>query len=359
MKYLGPRAFSHEQAPRIGVLLTNLGTPQAPTPGALRRYLKQFLSDPRVVEIPRLLWWLILNGIILNIRPRRSAKLYESVWTEAGSPLLRFTQAQRDALADRFAGAVDVDFAMRYGQPSIGDVLDGMLERGVRRLLVLPLYPQYSGTTTGSTFDALSADLQRRRWLPDLRFVSHYHDDPGYIAACATQIRSFWEQHGRRGRLVLSYHGIPRRYLLNGDPYHCECHKTSRLIADALGLGPGEYLTTFQSRFGREEWLQPYTDETLQALPRDGIDAVQVFCPGFAVDCLETLEEIAEENRELFLEAGGAAFDYIPCLNAEVPHIDALEALIRRQLHGWPLATEAEEAGARRQAAAQAMGAER
>lgn len=339
MKYKGFPEFSHYQADRIGVLLTNLGTPDEPTPKALRRYLKQFLWDPRVVEVPRPVWWAVLNLIILNIRPKRSAKAYQTVWTDEGSPLLIHTRNQAEAVRTRFQSQfgerVVVEFAMRYGNPSIDSVLDRMQAQGVRKLLVLPLYPQYSASTTGSTFDALAQDFTQRRWIPDLRFVRGYADDKGYIDAMAERIERHWSDKGRSDLLLFSYHGVPKRYLLSGDPYHCECHKTSRLLAERLGLKQSEYKTTFQSRFGREEWLKPYTDETLKALPEAGVSSVQVFCPGFSSDCLETIEEIGEENREYFLEAGGERFEYISALNAEAEHIDALENIIKAEIGHW------------------------
>lgn len=337
--YKGADHFRHSQPDRIGVLITNLGTPDAATPPALRRYLRQFLSDPRVVEVPRLIWWLVLNLIILRIRPRRSAAAYRTVWTDRGSPLLYHTRDQYEALKDqlhaRYGERVVVDFAMRYGQPSITDALQRLQDQGVRQLIVLPLYPQYSAATTASTFDDLAADFQKRRWLPDLHFITHYHDFPPYLDALAGRINAHWKAHGRPDKLILSYHGIPKRYLLNGDPYHCECHKTSRLLAERLGLGPDEYMTTFQSRFGREEWLKPYMDETMKALPGQGVKYVQVVCPGFSADCLETIEEIGEENRDYFLEAGGERYEYIPALNAGADHIDALAALLAPQLEQW------------------------
>ncbi len=339
MKYIGTEQFDHAGAPRIGVLLTNLGTPEAPERSALRPYLKQFLSDPRVVEVPRLLWWLILNGIILNVRPARSAAAYRSIWTEDGSPLLVNTREQASALQEKlrpaFGDGLVVDYAMRYGSPGLQDVLQRLLDRGVRRLLVLPLYPQYSGPTTGSTFDALAADFTRRRWVPELRFVNCYHDHPAYIDALAASIRSHRDRHGTADRLVFSYHGEPRRYLEQGDPYYCQCQKTSRLVAEALRLTGSDYLVTFQSRFGREEWLQPYTDETLKSLPARGVKSVQVICPGFAADCLETLEEIGVENRGYFLAAGGERYEYIPCLNSSPVHIDALAGIVTEHLAGW------------------------
>src|SRR5690554_753886 len=301
MKYKGRSNFEHGERGKIGVLLLNLGTPDAPTTPALRRYLGEFLADPRVVEVPRLLWRAILHGVILRIRPARSAKAYQTVWTEQGSPLLVHTRHQAEALAAHFrqqnGDDIEVAFAMRYGNPSVSSGIEELLQKGVRKLLVLPLYPQYSGSTSASTFDAVANDFKQRRWLPDLRFVSHYHDHPAYISAVAESIRKHQQQNGTPDKLIFSYHGVPKKYLLQGDPYHCECHKTSRLIANELGLTYDDYLTTFQSRFGREEWLQPYTDKTLQALPKQGVKHIQVVCPGFAADCLETIEEIRSEER--------------------------------------------------------------
>ncbi len=357
MKYKSNQQFTHKQADKIGVLITNLGTPQAPTKKALKPYLKEFLSDPRVVEVPRLIWWCVLNLIILNIRPRRSAKAYATVWSEEGSPLLVHTKAQADALEARckaeYGDDVIVDYAMRYGQPAVGRVIDDMLAKGVRKLVVLPLYPQYCASTTGSTFDALAHDFVGRRWLPELRFINQYHDDERYIDAIAQSIKAYWQEHGQADKLILSYHGIPKRYLLNGDPYHCECYKTSRLVAEKLGLDKDQYMTTFQSRFGREEWLNPYTDETMKALPQQGVKSVQVVCPGFSADCLETIEEIGEENCEYFMEAGGEKFGYIPALNSSTQHIDALFGIIQDNLYGWRVesdtqvrALEAEKLGA-------------
>lgn len=346
MGFINSKDFSHARADKIGVLLTNLGTPDEANPKALKRYLKQFLSDPRVVEVPRLLWWFILNGVILNIRPRRSARAYQTVFTDQGSPLLFHTVCQTKAVAAELAtrGYPDlvVDFAMRYGNPSFQSVLERMMQQGVRKLIVLPLYPQYSASTSASSFDELARDFMQRRWLPDLRFISHYHDYPAYIAACANRIREHWQQHGQADKLLFSYHGIPKRYLMNGDPYHCECYKTSRLIAEALQLKPEQYVTTFQSRFGREEWLKPYTDETLKALPAQGVSSVQVFCPGFSADCLETIEEIGEENKEYFEHAGGKRYEYISALNDRPDHIQALSQLIIDNLQGWQLTADPE-----------------
>lgn len=339
MKYQGLKDFKHDTQPKIGVLVTNLGTPQAPTKKALKVYLKEFLSDPRVVEVPRLLWWCILNLVILNIRPARSAKAYETVWTKQGSPLMVHTQNQHKAIKQKlqaeFGENVIVEFAMRYGQPSVKETLQSMQKQGVTKLVTLPLYPQYSAATTGSTFDAIAQDFMQRRWLPDFRFISHYHDHPLYIQALVNKIQKYWQQNGQADKLIFSYHGVPQRYLDNGDPYHCECYKTTRLVAESLGLDKAQYMTTFQSRFGREEWIKPYTDHTLKALPEKGVKSVQVVCPGFSSDCLETIEEIGEENRDYFLEAGGEKFDYIEALNSDDEHIEALCEIIKANMQDW------------------------
>ncbi len=341
MKFKGNENFNHAQQDKIGVLITNLGTPDTPTASGLRRYLKEFLSDSRVVEVPRLIWWFILNLVILVIRPPRSAAAYRKVWTERGSPLLFHTQDQKTALEQelkkKYGDDVVVEFAMRYGNPSISSALQSMLDKGVRKLVALPLYPQYSATTSASTFDAIAKEFAQQRWLPEFRFIAQYHDYTPYIEAVAQSIERYWEQHGKPDKLVLSYHGLPKKYLLKGDPYHCQCHKTSRLIAERLGLAESEYQTTFQSRFGREEWLQPYTDATLKQLPAQGTKTVHVVCPGFSADCLETIEEINMENREYFIEAGGENFAYIPALNAEPQHIEALATLITERISDWQL----------------------
>ena len=324
---------------RIGVVITNLGTPDAPEPGAVRRYLKQFLSDPRIVEMPRLLWWLILHVVILNIRPRRSAANYKKIWMEGGSPLLVHTRNLSNSLAtklqQRFGKELIVDFAMRYGSPAIGDVLESQLQRGVTKILVLPLYPQYSCTTTGSTFDAIAANFSQRRSLPELHFVNNYYSHPAFILALANRIKRHWQQYGRADKLIFSYHGEPKRYVDNGDPYGAQCEETTRLVAQLLALEESQFMTAYQSRFGREEWLRPYLDETLKSFPGEGIKSVQIICPGFAVDCLETLDEIAMENRDYFLQAGGERYEYIPCLNSDDEHIEALASLISEQISGW------------------------
>ncbi|TRW48114.1 ferrochelatase [Aliidiomarina halalkaliphila] len=359
MKYQGSPKFTHSQVAKVGVLLTNLGTPDAATPKALRKYLAEFLSDPRVVEVPKILWKVILHGVILRIRPSRSAKAYQTVWTDQGSPLLIYTQQQTEAvrteLQKTWGDDVVVEFGMRYGNPSIASALEKLMQQGVTKLVVLPLYPQYSGSTTGSTFDAIAADFTKRRWLPDLRFKTSYHDEPEFIQAVANKIKAHWESHGRADKLVFSYHGVPKRYLLNGDPYHCQCYKTSRLVAEQLGLSSDEYITTFQSRFGREEWLKPYTDETFKAFPGQGVKAIQVVCPGFSSDCLETIEEIGEENREYFMEAGGERYEYIPCLNADAEHIQVIARMVQNQLHGWQAGNL--EKSAQTAARAKALGA--
>lgn len=334
MKYIN-RKYSHGSSEKIGILITNLGTPDEPTKPALKRYLKEFLSDPRVVEYPRFLWWLVLNGVILQFRPAKSASAYQTVWTDEGSPLLTITKQQSHLLQARFEDPYIIEFAMRYGNPSLTAGIESLFKQGASKILVLPLYPQYCSATSASTFDAIAADFVRRRWQPDLRFISHYHDHDAYIRACVKRVQAFWEAKGKPDKLIFSYHGIPKRYLDNGDPYFCECHKTSRLIADGLGLAPNQYQMTFQSRFGREEWLKPYTDETLQSLAAAGTKNVHVFCPGFAADCLETIEEIDVENRDYFMQAGGETFEYIPALNTEQYHIDALAEIIHENLAGW------------------------
>lgn len=339
------QTFRHDQADRLGVLLVNLGTPDAPDRAAVRRYLKEFLWDPRVVEIPRPAWWLILNGVILNTRPKRSAKAYEKIWTDEGSPLLVISRRQRDALAARLSenhGApVSVALGMRYGKPSINNALDELRTAGAQRILVLPLYPQYSATTTASIFDAVTAELRDWRWLPELRFINHYHDDPVYIDTLADSVRRYREQTGDAELLVMSFHGIPEDYFHKGDPYYCECQKTGRLLAERLGLTPQQWRLSFQSRLGPKRWLQPYTDKTLKSLAGSGTKSVQVVCPGFSADCLETLEEVAMENRDIFLKAGGERYDYIPCLNDDPQHIDMLATLVKRHMQGWVPSTDA------------------
>jgi len=338
MRYAPEPPQTSAQSGHSAVLLVNLGTPDAPTPAALRRYLGEFLADPRVVEIPRAVWLPILHGIILRTRPANSARKYASIWTPEGSPLQVWTAKQatllRGYLGER-AVPVPVRHAMRYGNPSVASVLDELKAAGATRILVLPLYPQYSAATTASAFDAIAAWSRRVRRLPELRFVAHYHDDPGYIGALAASVEAHWQRHGRADRLVLSFHGVPQRTRRLGDPYYDECLVTARLLGERLGLAEDRFVVTFQSRFGKAEWLQPYTEPTLVALAREGLGSVDVICPGFAADCLETLEEIDQEVRAAFLAAGGREFRYIPCLNDSHPWIAALAALAMRHLQGW------------------------
>lgn len=331
--------YDHGLKPKVGVLIVNTGTPAAPTKNALRPYLKQFLSDPRIVDTPRWLWWLILNGIILNTRPKKSAQGYQRVWTDRGSPLAFHTQDQaaglKDHLAANWGDTLIVDWAMRYGQPSVAHKLDEFQKLGVEKLLVLPMFPQYASATTASIFDAVAQFFKGRWWLPELRFVNQYFEQPLYIEALANSIRQHWQQHGKPDRLIFSYHGEPLRYLHRGDPYHCQCQKTTRLIVEKLNLSEDEYLTTFQSRFGPGDWLKPYTDETLKSLPANSVKHVQILCPGFAADCLETVDEIAIENKHYFMDAGGERFEYIPALNSSAKHIEALAEIVQRHIQDW------------------------
>lgn len=332
--------YQHGAQEKLGILLVNLGSPDAPTPSAVRKYLAQFLSDPRVVEANRLIWWFALHGVILRIRPSRSAKAYKKVWTDNGSPLIHIsrlqTQAIQKKLEERFRGHVIADLAMTYGNPSIQSGLEALRKAGARRLLILPLYPQYSATTTAAVFDEVTRVLKNWRWLPDLRMINQYHDHEKYIAALANSINKQWQQNKRSELLLFSFHGIPQRYVDNGDPYFCHCQKTARLVAEKLRLNDNEWKVVFQSRFGREPWLQPYCSLTLQELPAAGTKSVDIICPGFAADCLETLEEIQMENKALFIEAGGETFNYIPCLNDDADHIDALCEVLTAHMFGWP-----------------------
>lgn len=346
-KYIGSPDYAHGSAPRMGVLLVNLGTPDDPSTRSVRRYLAEFLSDPRVIEAPRLLWWLILHGIILRTRPRRSAHAYQKIWTPGGSPLLVASRALTEALGARLAGQfgdrVVVDLAMTYGSPSIGAALDGFRKRNVQRLLVLPLYPQYSSTTTGTIFERVAGELATWRWMPELRFVNQYWEREAYLAAIADSIAAHWRTNGRK-HLLFSFHSIPKRYFVAGDPYHCFCQGTAHAVAQRLGLATGEWSLGFQSRFGREEWLKPYVDVLLHDYAHAGPKQVTVVCPGFATDCLETLEEISMQNREMFLAHGGEAFDYVPCLNASEAHVGVLEDTVLGHAAGWPELASTNEA---------------
>lgn len=367
MPFATEPAYTHGAAlaegARTGVLYCNLGTPDAPTAPALRAYLAEFLGDPRVVEIPRPIWWLILHGIILRVRPKKSAAKYASIWTDEGSPLRVWTDKQSRLLGQclRERGhRVQVRYAMRYGSPSIASQLDEFKKLGVERVLVVPAYPQYSGTTTASVFDAVFAWSQKARRMHELRFVNHYHDDPSYIDALASSVRAHWKTHGQSEMLVMSFHGVPARTLELGDPYHCECYKTARLLGQALGLPKERYTVTFQSRFGKAKWLEPYTEPTLVAMAQAGTRSVDVVCPGFTADCLETLEEIQDEARDAFLSAGGQRFEYIACLNDQSDWIDALANVCEQHLAGWATLQGPDlQALARSREQALALGAER
>jgi len=361
-RYQPEPAYTHGTAAKTGILLLNLGTPEAPTPAAVRTYLREFLSDPRVVEIPRPLWWLILNLFILPFRPKESAKRYAQVWTADGSPLKFHTERQarmlRGYLGERSKAPLQVEYAMRYGNPSIAATLARMKAEGCTRILAVPLYPQYAASTTATAIDAVGAALARMRNQPALRTIRNFHDEPGYIDALAQSVRDYWAAHGRPDLLVMSFHGVPRYTLDRGDPYHCECHKTARLLAEALQLPPEKYQLTFQSRFGRAEWLKPYTAEVLKALGAKKTGRVDVVCPGFVSDCLETLEEIAIEGKGIFLNAGGGAYNAIPCLNENDLWIRALADITQKNLQGWldaPPAADLLERGRQR---ARALGAQ-
>jgi len=339
MAFLKEADYSHGKIGKTAVVLINLGTPDAPTTSAVRRYLKEFLSDPRVVEIPRAAWWLLLRTVILPFRSSRSAAKYAAIWGKDGSPLKVHTEKQalllKGYLGER-GHEVQVCYAMRYGSPSIPSVLEKLRAEGYERLLVLPAYPQYSATTTASNFDVIFRHFQQVRNVPELRLVKNYHDHEAYIGALKTSILRYWESNGRPDKLVMSFHGLPKAFLLKGDPYHCECQKTARLLAEQLGLSKDQYVVSFQSRLGRAEWLQPYTAPTVQALAKQGVKRVDVVCPGFIADCLETLEEIAIEVRQDFLVAGGKEFNYIPCLNEDPAWMRGLAEIAEQHLIGWP-----------------------
>lgn len=324
---------------KTAILLVNLGTPDAPTAPALRRYLGQFLWDPRVVEIPRAVWWFVLNGVILNTRPQKSAEKYATIWTPEGSPLKAHTERQakllKGLLGQKGRGDVTVDYAMRYGNPAVAEKLDALTAAGAHRILVVPLYPQFAASTSASTLDAVTAWTRTRRDLPELAFVRDYHEHPGYLDALAASVREHWQAHGRLGdndKLVLSFHGLPQRCVDLGDPYYDECQRTGQLLRERLGLSDTQCLVTFQSRFGPAKWLQPYTQPTLEELGKAGTERIDILCPGFAADCLETLEEIALECKAAFLGAGGKTYHYIPCLNERDDWIAALADICRARL---------------------------
>ena len=342
MKYLGTENFSHKKSEKIGVLIANLGTPSAPTKKELKKYLKIFLSDKRVIEVPtfflKILWFFVLNFIILITRPKKSAKKYQSIWQKEGSPLLVYCQKILQKISLQFSGDFVFALGMSYGEPSINKALDDLRRQNCKYLFVLPLYPQYSGSTSASVFDTVSSYLQKIRWIPHFYFLHSYHDEPLYISAIEKSIKKSIKKN-KQSKILFSYHGTPLRYLLEGDPYHCQCHKTTRLVAKKMNLKEKNYLTCFQSRFGKEEWLQPYTDKTLEKLAKTEKE-IFVICTGFAVDCLETLEEMADENKEIFLKAGGEKYYYIPCLNDSKEQIKLLCGLIKKYTKDWTISKE-------------------
>ena len=340
MRYVSSPDFHRDGAERIGILLINSGTPASPEPADVRKFIAGLLGDPRVIELPRLLWLPILHALILPLRPRRSARKYRKIWTAFGSPLLSLSERLRgeliSTLAQRMLAPLSVELGMLYGgEPSVPQALTKLRESGAQRILVVPLFPQYCGATTGATYDQVNGELRRWRWLPELRFVAEYHDYPGYIDALRASVVQQWETEGRTQHLLMSFHGIPERYFHKGDPYFCKCQKTARLLADELMLKDDEWSVSFQSRFGLDGWLRPYTSKVLQEMPERGIRRVTVVCPGFPVDCLETLEEIDMETRERFVRAGGEKFQYVPALNARAEHARFLADLIAQHCQGW------------------------
>ena len=327
MKFIGEENFKHQNRQKIGVLICNLGTPESYQTKDVRRFLRQFLSDGRVIEIPKIIWWFILNGIILTLRPSKSAKLYKSVWTKEGSPLLVFSKKLIEKLKLVANDDCEVELAMRYGNPNMEEALLSLKNKNCRKLIVLPMFPQYSGTTTGSIFDEVTRVLSKWRWVPSLNFINSYHDNDYYINALADSISTHLQKNTPQ-KIIFTYHGIPKRNFDLGDPYQCYCQKTTRLVAEKLNLKEDEYMTTFQSRFGPAEWLKPYTSDTMEELPKKGIKNILVVAPAFSVDCLETIEEIDEENKEIFLNSGGLNFTYVPCLNDSDGHVNFLRQLI-------------------------------
>lgn len=331
MKYLGQENDINNSSTTVGVLLVNLGTPERPVCPALRDYLSEFLMDPRVIEIPKLLRAVLVRGIIVNVRSHKSAATYRQIWTEDGSPLLVNSMKLGDKVSQVLAkqrGSYQVEVAMRYGKPSVADKIASLHAQGIRTLVVIPLYPQYSGSTNGSTFDALGAAFSKQRWVPKLHFVSDYYQRDSYIKAIGDSISQHWQQHGRNQKLLMSFHGIPQKYITRGDPYQAQCRASAAAIANYLDLNESDWMLVFQSRFGAEEWLQPYCDQTLKSLPAQGIKSVDIICPGFSADCLETLEEIEGENKEYFIQAGGEAYSYIPCLNDSDAHAQLMAEIV-------------------------------
>jgi len=331
MKFVGEEDFKHQNRQKTGVLICNLGTPETYKTKDVRRFLRQFLSDGRVIEIPKIIWWFILNGIILTLRPSKSAKLYKSVWTKEGSPLLVLSKKLTEKLKTSLGDSCEVELAMRYGNPSMESALMSLKNKNCRKLIVIPMFPQYSGTTTGSIFDEVARVLSKWRWVPSLSFVSSYHDHPEYINALADSLSNHIKNKSPQ-KIIFTYHGIPKRNFDLGDPYQCYCQKTTRLVAEKLNLEDDTYITTFQSRFGPAEWLKPYTSDTMGELPLQEVKNVLVVAPAFSVDCLETIEEIDQENKEIFLKAGGEKFTYVPCLNDSSGQVNLLKAIIDKHL---------------------------
>ena len=331
MKFVGEEDFKHQNRQKIGVLICNLGTPETYKTKDVRRFLRQFLSDGRVIEIPKIIWWFILNGIILTLRPSKSAKLYKSVWTKEGSPLLVLSKKLTEKLKKSVGDSCEVELAMRYGNPSMESALMSLKNKNCRKLIVIPMFPQYSGTTTGSIFDEVARVLSKWRWVPSLSFVNSYHDQPEYINALADSLSNHIKNNSPQ-KIIFTYHGIPKRNFDLGDPYQCYCQKTTRLVAEKLNLEDDTYITTFQSRFGPAEWLKPYTSDTMGELPLQEVKNVLVVAPAFSVDCLETIEEIDQENKEIFLKAGGEKFTYAPCLNDSSGQVNLLKAIIDKHL---------------------------
>lgn len=328
MKFKGEQNFQHENEQKKGVLIAYLGTPDSPDVLSVRRYLKEFLSDPRIIEVPKIIWWFVLNIFILNFRSFNSARLYKSIWTEGGSPLLVNCIKIKEKVQKSLPSNYQVALGMRYGNPSIKSALNELKEANCRDIEVITLFPHYSATTVGSIFDAVSTEIKSWRWVPSVKFLNSYHDNPLLIEILSKRIQKSFDSQGKPDKLVFSYHSIPKKYFDSGDPYHCLCQKTSRLIAEKLSLDEKDYITAFQSRFGPSEWLKPYTSETMKSLPKEGIKSVQVVSPGFGVDNLETLQEIDIENKEYFEDAGGENFHYIPCLNDDDDHVEFLISLI-------------------------------
>lgn len=359
MSYLVEPKYEHGTPEKTGVLLVNLGTPEAPTGAAVRPYLKEFLGDPRVVEIPKLVWWFILNGIILNTRPKKSAEKYASIWMKDGSPLKIYTEKQTKLLAGFLSKKTDapllVEYAMRYGNPSIPSALAKLKAQNCQRILIVPMYPQYAASTTATACDMVFKELLKVRNVPAIRTVKHFHDNVGYIQALANNVNKYWQSNGRPDKLLISFHGLPRYTLDKGDPYFCECQKTGRLLAEALSLTKEQYQISFQSRFGKAEWLKPYTTATLTEFAKQGIERVDVVCPGFVSDCLETLEEIALEGKHDFLTSGGKEYHYIPCLNDNDDWIDALSDLVLENLHGWLMTSDPKQLAQSRERALQLL----